>query len=81
MIWKNRDNKKTKSENLDTVKSGKKEKINIILKIAIPLVLIAIVLVSFILVNYKKQNENYQIEDSQDFQATTYSDGYKKHQN
>lgn len=26
MIWKNRDNKKTKSENLDTVKSGKKRK-------------------------------------------------------
>lgn len=33
---------------------------------------------SFILANYKKQNENYQIADSQDFQATTYSDGYKK---
>ena len=33
---------------------------------------------SFILANYKKKNENYQIADSQDFQATTYSDGYKK---
>lgn len=88
MIWKNRNNKKRKPESLDTVeresyalKNGKKSQINIAVKIAIPVVVIAIVLVSFILANYKKQNENYQIADSQDFQATTYSDGYKKHQN
>ena len=89
MIWKNRNNKKRKPESLDTVerereresyalKNGKKSQINIAVKIAIPVVVIAIVLVSFILANYKKQNENYQIADSQDFQATTYSDGYKK---
>ena len=83
MIWKNRNNKKRKPESLDTVesyalKNGKKSQINIAVKIAIPVVVIAIVLVSFILANYKKKNENYQIADSQDFQATTYSDGYKK---
>ena len=78
MIWKNRNNKKRKPESLDTVENGKKSQINIAVKIAIPVVVIAIVLVSFILANYKKQNENYQIADSQDFQATTYSDGYKK---
>lgn len=79
----NRNNNETKPKNLGivkkyTFKERKKSKINIAVKIAIPVVVIAIVLVSFILANYKKQNENYQIANSQDFQAATYSDGYKK---
>ena len=83
MLWKNRNNNETKPKNLGivkkyTFKERKKSKINIAVKIAIPVVVIAIVLVSFILANYKKQNENYQIANSQDFQAATYSDGYKK---
>lgn len=66
MLWKNRNNNETKPKNLGivkkyTFKERKKSKINIAVKIAIPVVVIAIVLVSFILANYKKQNENYQI--------------------
>ena len=60
-------------------KLNKKEKVNITLSIAIPLLVIAILLVSFVLLNYTEQNnKNYSLISSTDFQTTTYSDDYKK---
>lgn len=84
MEWKK--NNKTTTENLDNVRSNtlkeeKKSKINISLKIAMPIViaiLLVTFIVSFILLNYNKQSDNYQLSGSQEYQATTYSDEYKK---
>lgn len=59
-----------------TLKNGEKSKINLAVKIVVPVIVLAIVLVCIISKNYN--DKDYQLAKVQKYQATTYSEGYKK---
>ena len=79
-------NKKINSESLGTVTHTRTHtRILSLLKskksILIAILILAIIVIGIACSNifkYKNQSENYKLEESNNFQATTYSDGYKK---
>lgn len=78
-----KNNRKIKFETPDNAKKlsfneRNKSKININLKIAILLIIFAIFSVLIIMLSYKNKSENYQAAETQEYQAITYSNEYKK---